>query len=205
MKTKFKLFNFLGIPVNLNILFLALFLFLPVSVAVSVFISVLIHEMAHAYIAQRKGYNVYGIEIGLFNGSAAIDTNIHERDSIPVTAAGPISNLLLLMLSGLFYLLIIANPSGSMTVEFLENFMYVNLFLFLFNILPIYPMDGGRILKDYLLIKNRRTANKISNKVSLVFSSLLIIGSLIYGYLFMAIFGLFFAYTALKNLKLIKF
>lgn len=205
MKTKFKLFNFLGIPVNLNILFLALFLLLPVSVAVSVFASVLIHEMAHAYIAQRKGYNVYGIEIGLFNGSAAIDSNIHERDSIPVTAAGPISNLILLMISGLFFLLIKDNSSGSMIVDFLENFMYVNLFLFLFNILPIYPMDGGRILKDYLLIKNRRIANKISNKVSLVFSSLLIIGSLMYGYLFTALFGLFFAYTALKNLKLIKF
>lgn len=197
MNTKFKLFNFKGIPVTFDILFLVLFILMPISIVASIFIAVLLHEMAHAYVANLKGYRVYGIEIGLFSGSAAVDTNIHERDSLYVVAAGPISNFILYSIS-LLLTTVINNP-------FLHEFANVNLFLFVFNILPIYPMDGGRLLNDYLLIKNRRIANRVTNRISLITSILLIIFSLIYGYLFMAIFGLMFVYMSLKKLKIINF
>jgi len=197
MNTKIKLFNFLGSPVNLNLLFLIIFLFFPVSVSVSIFISVLIHEMAHAFVASKKGYQVYGIEIGLFSGSASMDANIHEKDSIPIIAAGPISNLILYLLS-----LII---SFSIDSQFINDFMTINLFLFIFNILPIYPMDGGQITKDFLVRKmDRRKANRIAAKISLIFSILLITYSIMNGFLIMVIFGLMFVYYSLKNLKIIS-
>lgn len=202
MQTKIDLFKFQGTVVKLDLLFLILFLFMPISYVVSVFIAVLIHEMAHAWMANRKGYHVYGIEIGLFSGSAAIDSNIHQGDSIPVTAAGPISNLLLYGLA-LGISLFIPHP-------YIDHFAYVNLFLFLFNILPIYPMDGGQILRDFLMVKgrkfgiDRRKGFNISAWASLVTSVLLIGFSLFFGYIIMAVFGGYFGYLALKDLNLIK-
>lgn len=196
----FKLFNFLGAPVKLNLLFLILFAIMPISYAISIFIAVMVHEMAHAFVADKKGYRVYGIEIGLFSGSASMDSNMHQSDSIPITAAGPLSNLLLLGLSTAF------TPYHI----YIEHFAYVNLFLFIFNILPIYPMDGGQILRDLLMLKSRKLgitrqkAFEISALISLITSVFLIIFSFIGGYLFMAIFGGYFGYLALKDLKYIK-
>lgn len=196
----FKLFNFLGAPVKLNLLFLILFAIMPISYAVSIFIAVMVHEMSHAFVADKKGYRVYGIEIGLFSGAASMDSNMHQSDSIPITAAGPLSNLLLLGLSTAF------TPYHI----YIEHFAYVNLFLFIFNILPIYPMDGGQILRDLLMLKSRKLgitrqkAFEISALISLITSVFLIIFSFIGGYLFMAIFGGYFGYLALKDLKYIK-
>ena len=175
---------------------------MPVSYAISVFIAVMVHEMAHAFVAHKKGYHVYGIEIGLFSGAASMDSNMHQADSIPITAAGPLSNLLLM---GLSYPL-----AGIIDQPYLIHFAYVNAFLFLFNILPIYPMDGGQILRDFLMLKGRRFGIDrrrgfiISAWASLVTSILLVIFSLFTGYLFMAIFGGYFGYLALKDLKYIK-
>ena len=99
MKQSFKLFNFQGAPVYLSFWFFLLFLLFSIETTVGIFISVLIHEMAHAWMANRKGYNVYGITIDAFSGAAAIDANMHDRDSIPITAAGPISTLILAVTS----------------------------------------------------------------------------------------------------------
>ena len=98
MKTSFKLFDFVGAPVELSLWFFILFLWMPVSLVIAIFVSVLIHEMAHAYVADRRGWRVFGIKVDLFTGSAAVDTNIPEKDAIPVVAAGPLSNLLLAIL-----------------------------------------------------------------------------------------------------------
>jgi Zn-dependent protease len=193
---KFKLFNFVGAPVELNIFFLVLFAITTPQIAIAVFISILLHEMAHAWMANRKGYNVYGIEISLFSGSAAIDTNIHERDSIPIIAAGPISNLLIFIVAfGLNHLY---------PTDFLYNLTWINLLLFSFNSLPIYPMDGGQILNDLLVrkMRNRTKAINIASIVSLFTSVILSIGSLLFGFYIMFIFSLYFIYIACKKLNL---
>ena len=99
MKQSIRLFNFQGTPVSLSLWFFLIFLMTTMSYGVCIFIAVLIHELAHAWVANLKGYQVYSIHVDLFSGSAAIDTNMHERDSVPITAAGPLSNLLLSALS----------------------------------------------------------------------------------------------------------
>lgn len=198
MNKSFKLFNFQGSPVSISIWFLLLFFFLSFGQVFIVFLSILIHEMSHAFVANKKGYDVYGINIDLFSGSANISNNMHERDSIYITAAGPISNLLLCLLSytiGLFF-----------TNSLVEYSTFINGILFLFNILPIYPMDGGRIFRDALVLKmrNRSSAFSISNWTSLTTSILLFITSCIYLNIFLIIFSLYFTYLSLKELKIIK-
>lgn len=198
MKQSFKLFNFVGSPVELSYWFFLLFLILPVPTVIAVFISILIHELSHAYVADRLGWMVSGIKIDLFTGSAAIDTNIHEKDSIPVVAAGPLSNLALAIVSifiGVFF-----------PYNFLVTMVVVNILLFLFNILPIYPMDGGRILRDtlYLKLKNRRKSVRISAVVSLITTALVLFYAISTFSVILIIFCLLFGYMALKDLDFVK-
>ena len=205
MKTSFKLFDFVGAPVELSLWFFILFLWMPVSFVIAIFVSVLIHEMAHAYVADRRGWRVFGIKVDLFTGSAAVDTNIPEKDAIPVVAAGPLSNLLLAILCIPFYsFLVNINPIID---GFMENLFVINIFMFIFNILPIYPMDGGRLLKDFLFIKmkgNRRLAKKISGYVSLTFSVALLLYSISIMAFLLILFSALFIYTSLVEVELVK-
>ena len=198
-----KLFNFMGSPVNLNPLFLILFLFFGPVEVISIFISILVHEMAHAFVANRRGYLVKSVNVGLFFGTAEIDmSNIHERDSIPISFAGPLSNLLLFVLFlGLSPFII-----GTLLEPHLIYFLFINLLLFIFNLIPIYPMDGGRILRDslYLLLKDRRRSKRISSWISLVLSISLIGISIITGSFILAFFMGLFAYQALKDIGFVK-
>jgi Zn-dependent protease len=205
MKTSFKLFDFVGAPVELSIWFFLLFLWLPLSWVIAVFASVLIHELAHAYVANRRGWQVYGIRVDLFTGSAAVDTNIPERDAIPVVAAGPLSNLLLAIFCIPLY--IVFSDTNPIFIHFLNDLFFVNLIMFIFNILPIYPMDGGRLLKDFLFLKmrnNRRLAKQISGSVSLVFSVGLLIYSLSIISFILIIFSALFIYYSLIELEIVN-
>ena len=202
MKQSFKLFNFQKAPVTLSIWFFLLFVMLPVTIVVSVFISVLIHELAHAWVANRKGYQVYGINIDIFSGSAAIDANMHERDSIPIVAAGPISNIILATI-GLLMIIILPQDILILSSNFITSFITVNIILAVFNILPIFPMDGGRIVKDLLVLKmrNRRKAKTIAASISLIFSILLLTYSIYTFSLILILFSGYFCYLAYKDLK----
>lgn len=197
MKQSFRLFNFQGAPVSISIWFFLLFLMLPPVAVFAVFVSVLIHELGHAWMANRKGYQVYGVSIDILSGAASIDSNMHDRDSIPIVAAGPISTLLLCVGS---YFLESIIPSAFITYMF-----NINLFLFVFNILPIYPMDGGQIVRSLAnLSRDRYKYRRRANWVSLIFSVLLLVYALSNFNIFMALFGGYFGYIALKELGYIK-
>jgi Zn-dependent protease len=205
MKTSFKLFNFAGAPVELSIWFFILLLWLPFTFVIAIFVSVLIHELAHAFIARRLGWNVYKIEVGLFTGSASVDTNIPEKDSIPVVAAGPISNLILGILCIPLYL--VFGETSPIFGHFINDLFIVNIFMFVFNILPIYPMDGGRLLKDLLFLKmksNRRLAKKIAGGISLCFSIALLVYSILTFSIIMMLFSTLFIYYALIELEIVN-
>lgn len=190
---KLKLFNFLGTPVSLNIFFLLVFVFFSIQISIAIFISILIHEMAHAWMANKKGYVVYGIEIDLFKGSAYIQPP-NQRDSIPITFAGPLSNLLLFVISFLIHQ--ISNN------EFIYSLMIVNLLLFIFNILPIYPMDGGHLVRDILMLNmDRKRGKLLSIKISLITSILLFIFTIYFNYIIMMFFSIYFIYESYKSLK----
>ena len=148
MKNSFKLFYFFGTPVYLKYLFFILLILGPISF-ISILLAVLIHELAHAYIAKKVGCNVSSVFIDILYGAALIDmNNTSHKEDIYIISAGPLSNLLLFIFG---YLLIGYVDTGFM-LDFLTTFNKVNLTLFIFNILPIFPMDGGRISKSTLSI-----------------------------------------------------
>lgn len=200
MPTQFKLFTFKGIPVYLKIWFLLLFAWISPVIVAALFISILIHEMTHGFVANKLGYPVDYIQIDFFGGGAVMDLNhIHERDSIKIVAAGPLSNLALASLS--------ISLLGITEIKFFGTLAVVNFFLFAFNTLPIFPMDGGRLLRDflYLRLKNRQKSLKISASVSLVTSVALLIWSVWTMNIFSILFSVIFIIYSLKDLRLIKF
>lgn len=200
MDFQIKLFDFQGIPVYLKLWFLLLFAWLPFSYVIAIFISILVHELAHAYVANKLGYNVFKVYIGLFNGAAEMNlSQIHERDSIKIVAAGPLSNLILFFASLIFV-------SAGYSNQFITDFANVNLLLLIFNIIPIYPLDGGRLLRDglYLSIKNRKLSVMISSYVSLALSSLLLVFAISTMNILLGIFAGLFIYLSIKELGWIK-
>ena len=200
MKLSFKLFNFYGVPVNIKIWFLLLFAMLPPMFVLAIFISILIHELAHAYVGLKLGHSVSEVYIDFFNGATMMDiNNINDRDSIRIISAGPLSNAVL-------YLLTIISISTFGSNDFLQKMAIVNFLLFVFNILPIYPMDGGRLFRSYLTIftGNKDKSIRISAFVSLVLSISLLIYSIITLNFFTILFSCLFIYLALKDLKIVN-
>lgn len=200
MKFEIKMFEYRGIPVYFRLWFLLLFAWMPPVTVVSLFFAVLFHEIGHAWAADRLGYRTRAIAIDLFFGSAEVEMDhCPPSDSIRIVAAGPLVNLILFFASmallGIF-------PGTT----FIASLAAVNLILFLFNILPIFPLDGGRMAKDILMIKmrDRLAAKKTAGWISLVTTSALLVFAVAGGNFILALFCLLFGYFALKEIELVK-
>ncbi len=200
MKFEIKIFEYKGIPVYFKLWFLLLFAWVSPTIVACLFFAVLLHEMGHAWAADRLGYRVDHIAVDLFYGYADVDMqNCPESDSIRIVAAGPMVNLLLFGIS-MFFL------GAFPGIPFVPNFAAVNLLLFIFNILPIYPMDGGRIAKSILTLKmrSRLAAKKTAGWISLISTAALLAYAVSTANVMLAIFCLLFGYYALKEIELVK-
>jgi Zn-dependent protease len=121
-------------------------LLLAIAVGILFFGSVLAHEMAHALTARRRGIEVEGITLFLFGGAthARVDSR-RPRDELVVSIVGPLTSL---VLGGLC--LALAQPLGWPEKPIGWGFGYlgaVNILLAAFNMLPGFPLDGGRVLR----------------------------------------------------------
>ncbi|MGH2691542.1 MAG: site-2 protease family protein [Actinomycetota bacterium] len=121
-------------------------LILAIAFGLLFFGSVLAHEMAHAVAAKRRGIEVHGITLFLFGGAthAKVDSR-RPQDELVVSVLGPLTSLLL---GGLFLLLTQALGGPDQPVA--GGFRYlggVNIALAIFNMLPGFPLDGGRVLR----------------------------------------------------------
>lgn len=114
--------------------------------AILFFASILFHELAHAWEARRQGIPVKSITLYIFGGLAQIGGNPKTPgEEFRVAAIGPASSLLL---GGIFLgLNRLVGDHGYLgaSTQWLGN---INLLLALFNVLPGYPLDGGRILES---------------------------------------------------------
>src|SRR6202158_3407527 len=124
-----------------------------------IFGSVVLHELGHALVARGSGIPAKGIILLPIGGITILDEahaipdpiNAWKRD-IRIAVAGPLVNLFIAGLSAL--VLLAAIPGFSLTVRplvdpsaLLRSIVWANLYLGLFNLLPAYPMDGGRALR----------------------------------------------------------
>lgn len=115
--------------------------------AAIVFAAVWLHELGHVVAARRVGVRVWGIELLPFGGVARIDDmlQIRPRAEALVAVAGPLTSALL---AAAAYLAgqQVPTPAGDAV---LDAFVRVNAGIALFNLLPAFPMDGGRLLRAF--------------------------------------------------------
>lgn len=134
------------------------------AVIIGIFLSVLLHELGHALTARSFGIGVGEVVVGGFYGYARLLPHRTTRSrSVGVLAAGPSANLILFL--ALWALLSFPSISEMRTIAFLGYpetiaplwlaraaglLALVNLAMFVFNLLPAFPLDGGRIVDQLL-------------------------------------------------------
>ncbi len=116
------------------------------------FASVLLHELAHSLVAKSRNINVNSITLFFFGGVAEIDTeDLKPWDEILIASAGPIFSLLLGVILIFVYLNISTTGNLSTYFSAITFYLYqINFVLAIFNIIPAYPLDGGRVLRAIL-------------------------------------------------------
>jgi Zn-dependent protease/predicted transcriptional regulator len=124
-------------------------------VSFGLFGGVLIHELAHSLIAKRNGIGINSITLLIFGGIASMEDRIPDpMVELPMALVGPLTSLLVGMVcSGLVYIvpLITADPAVGGVLVFIFGYLGIlNIILFAFNLLPAFPMDGGRVLRAWL-------------------------------------------------------
>jgi Zn-dependent protease/CBS domain-containing protein len=110
------------------------------------FASILFHEMAHAWLALRNGVPVQSITLYIFGGIAQLGGKPKTaRAEFAVAIIGPLSSI---FLGAVFYLLNLAVGDRGYLGASTQWLAYINVILALFNLLPGYPLDGGRVLES---------------------------------------------------------
>jgi len=117
------------------------------ATALLFFASVLAHELSHALVARRFGLKVDGITLFMFGGATSIDSDSRTpREEALIAVAGPAMSILIgIVLLGLG--VFVGQPQLAALLGWLG---FINLLLGIFNLIPGFPMDGGRVLRAIL-------------------------------------------------------
>ncbi|TDE42688.1 site-2 protease family protein [Flavobacterium rhamnosiphilum] len=215
MKGSLKLGKIAGIAIFIHWTFTLLILFIifvnyksgqnatqiiwSVVFILTIFITILLHELGHALAA--KNYNIKTKDITLLPiGGLARLERIPEKplEELIVAFAGPLVNIILAFITGIFITIpdtseqLMAELSNGVNANnFFLNFFLVNFWLAIFNLIPAFPMDGGRILRALLSFKlQRHVATRISARIG----QLLAMGFIIFGFFtspFLIFIGIF--------------
>jgi Zn-dependent protease len=146
--------------------------------SLGLFACVLLHELSHCLVARQLGIPVRQITLFIFGGVSEMS---QTQSSTPTaefltTIAGPLSSL---GLGVVFFLLaaLVRDSVGRISVEMLHYLYYVNFLLAAFNLIPGFPLDGGRVLRSYLWHRsgNLRQATKSASRVGGIFAMTLIV------------------------------
>ncbi len=137
-----------------------------IIVAVSYFLVILIHELGHYYVAKYCGYKLskfslspYGVSLSYYGQT------LEQKDEIYIALAGPVVNLVVALITVAFWWIF---PTFYLVSY---NFVEVNLIIALTNLLPAFPLDGGRIFVSlFSNIVERRKALKITIIFNVVLS-----------------------------------
>jgi Zn-dependent protease len=172
--TRWRLFRVQGIPLNIDagwLIILALvswtlsnflreivpglngsrYWILGLITALTFFVCIVLHELGHALMARRLGIPIRGITLFLFGGVAELEKEPKSAAGEFIMAiAGPVVSA---VLAGLFWL---AGAFGAeadwqpIVLAMLSYLSVINLFLLVFNLVPAFPLDGGRVFRSFL-------------------------------------------------------
>lgn len=121
--------------------------------ALLLFASILLHELGHALVARRHGVEIEEIDLWLLGGVARMSGYPRQAgDELRFALAGPAVTLLIALLFGL---LAVALPAGSPRAlgAVVDYQFFVNAAILVFNLLPAFPLDGGRVARSLLWLR----------------------------------------------------
>lgn len=133
------------------------------------FASVLIHELGHSLVALKEGVPIKKITLFLFGGVAQMEKEPENPlTELKITAAGPLTSLLIALVLGFFYFILF--KPGDIFGEAIYLVARLNLVMALFNLVPAFPLDGGRIFRAlvWMVNKNMLGATKIAVRLGSV-------------------------------------
>lgn len=182
MKWSYKLTRISGTDVNIHLTFLLALAWVGLEwgaigmlFMVSLFACVLMHEFGHVFAARAFGIRTPDITLYPIGGVARLERMPQSpKQELIVALAGPAVNIVIaLFLFGLISAGTALGALGRSSASFLLVLAEVNIALVLFNLIPAFPMDGGRVLRAILAMwMNRSKATDIAAKVGKVFAIL---------------------------------
>jgi Zn-dependent protease/CBS domain-containing protein len=173
VKSTFRLFRIAGIDIGIHYTWIFIFIFFSwtlaqayfpaqypgwstatywitgIIAALLIFVSVLLHELAHSLVAKRRGIPVHSITLFIFGGVSNLEEE-PEKPAVEFAMAivGPSTSLVLaLIFWGLSRLPVDAEAPLAAALSYMA---LINLFLGIFNLLPGFPLDGGRVLRSII-------------------------------------------------------
>jgi len=225
-----KLFRVLGIQISLNYTWFIVFGLIAWSLASGyfpsrypdlsppthwtmgflgaffLFLSVLVHELTHSYIAKREGIEVKEITLFIFGGVSQLAKEPDDsKKELKVAIGGPLSSLVLAFIFWILSRVTSPVPHLILYTGLLGYLAFINLSLAIFNLIPGFPLDGGRVLRALYWRKtgSLKRATRIASETGkwigvgiILFGLFLILmGNLVGGFWFVII-GIFLRSTA---------
>lgn len=193
----FPMLNLFGIRVRVHFTFILLLVWMAVLapnlesnavllglVVMGLLASVVLHELGHALTARRYGIETREIVLTPIGGVARLDGYPQGLAELAIAAAGPLVNLALAVV--LFFGLLVAGlpPWGAGAVvdlhAALQWLLFGNLCLFALNLLPAFPLDGGRILRSALsFLLGQERATRIATRLGMALAAVLGLAALV--------------------------
>ena len=214
-----RLFRLWGIPVELNASWLLVLAFMTWTFATNyypfyfpdtfsspklwmlgfitallLFVSILLHEFSHSIIALRSGIPIRKITLFMFGGVARMGRDVEKPlDELWTAAAGPAMTVLLV---GFFLILSRVFSRGTMPHALVYSLMRINMVVLIFNLIPGFPLDGGRILRAGLWYRSGDIvrATRIASRVGKGFAIFLILLGFLYIFLGTFVGGLWMVF-----------
>ena len=172
--------------------------FAAVLLTLVIFASVVLHEFGHAFVAAHYGIKTRSITLLPIGGIAHVE-RIPERpeQELAIAIAGPIVTIAIVIVLYLALRLsgqsLTANTSLAAPWSFAAQTMWVNIVLALFNLLPAFPMDGGRVLRALLAMRmSFAQATEVAARIGKVFALLFaLVGLFVVGNPFLVVIAAF--------------
>jgi len=189
------------IKIGISYLFLAIFclLYNQFLLLLNYTLVLALHEMAHYYVAQKKGYKVNNIKLDMLGMKLNISKTIDKNDHFAIALAGPLLNFVLCLVCCALWWIV---PESYF---FSSTFFQANLILAIFNILPIEPLDGGVMLNCLLSKSNAKISKIVSKTVNVLFIILFLILFVLSfdsePNLILFVFAIFFVVNLIKSNK----
>lgn len=134
--------------------------------AVVFYACLLAHELSHALVAKRMGVRVAGITLWLFGGVSRLEGEPNSaRSEALITIVGPLTSFAVALLAWLLAVVASAVSGVGLITDLLSWLAFINLTLGLFNLVPAFPLDGGRLLSSLFWWRTRSRARGVHSAV----------------------------------------